>query len=112
MLTGPKRAPAAAASDEPTTTLVRTEQVPPGFYEFVATPLDAIAGAADIEALAHAAALIRRHAAELLAEGMATETLCQQVSALNDLVSLQAIDLVAANFELPYVPWCWLALPL
>lgn len=71
--------------------------------------MDAIAGAADIEALAHAAALIRRHAAELLAEGMATETLCQQVSALNDLVSLQAIDLVAANHELPYVPWCWLA---
>jgi CBS domain-containing protein len=34
--------------------------------------------------------------------------LCGWISALNDLIALQAIDLVEGEFELPYVPWCWL----
>lgn len=68
----------------------------------------AIAASADLPALAAAAAGVRRLAAELLAEGVGAEALCQYISALNDLVSLRAIDLVADGFELPYVPWCWL----
>ncbi len=68
----------------------------------------AIAATRDIGALATVAARVREFSAQLLAEGTGAEALCQQISALNDLIGLQAIDLVAARHELPYVPWCWL----
>jgi CBS domain-containing protein len=68
----------------------------------------AIAAAPDIAALANVAADVRRFSAQLLARGTTADALCQQISALNDLIGLQAIDLVSARFELPYVPWCWL----
>jgi CBS domain-containing protein len=44
----------------------------------------------------------------LVAERLSAETLCHRLSALNDLLTLQVIELVAGQFELPYVPWCWL----
>ncbi|MBW7900349.1 MAG: CBS domain-containing protein [Rhodocyclaceae bacterium] len=68
----------------------------------------AIAAARDVAALAAVAAQVREFSALLLAEGTGAEALCRQISALNDLIGLQAIDLVAARHDLPYVPWCWL----
>jgi CBS domain-containing protein len=50
---------------------------------------------------------VRRFAARRLAEGSGAAVLCEWVSALNDLIALQAIDLVEGGFDLPYVPWCW-----
>jgi CBS domain-containing protein len=67
-----------------------------------------IAAAPDIPTLARVAADVRQFSAQLLVQGVSAETLCQQISALNDLISLQAIDIVSAQHELPYVPWCWL----
>ncbi|MCK6405996.1 MAG: DUF294 nucleotidyltransferase-like domain-containing protein [Rhodocyclaceae bacterium] len=68
----------------------------------------AITLAPDVPALADIAADVRRFCAQLLAEGLGAEALCQQISALNDLISLRVIDLVLAECELPYVPWCWM----
>ncbi|MFC5302895.1 DUF294 nucleotidyltransferase-like domain-containing protein [Azospira restricta] len=68
----------------------------------------AIAAAGCVSSLAAVAAEVRAFSAQLLAEGLAADALCQQISALNDLIGLQAIDLVAERHELPYVPWCWL----
>ena len=68
----------------------------------------AILATRSIEALAAQTAEVRRFAARRLAEGSGAEALCGWISALNDLIALQAIDLVEGQFELPYVPWCWL----
>ncbi len=68
----------------------------------------AIASAPDITALAGIASEVRSFMAQLLAEGANPETLCEQISALNDLIGLRTIDLVSADHELPYVPWCWM----
>jgi CBS domain-containing protein len=68
----------------------------------------AIAEARTISELALVAADVRQFSAHLLAEGFSAEALCQQISALNDLIGLQVIDLISADHELPYVPWCWL----
>jgi len=70
--------------------------------------VSAIAAARDIDTLAAVAADVRSYSAQLMADGIASESLCQQISALNDLIGLQAIDLVAGRHDLPYVPWCWL----
>lgn len=70
--------------------------------------VDAIAQAPDVAALAAVAADVRAFSARLLAEGLTAAALCQQISALNDLIGLRAIDLVAERHELPYVPWCWM----
>lgn len=51
---------------------------------------------------------VRRFASRRLIEGSGAEVLCEWIAALNDLIALQAIDLVEGQFELPYVPWCWL----
>ncbi|MBK7562923.1 MAG: hypothetical protein IPI21_00940 [Propionivibrio sp.] len=40
--------------------------------------------------------------------GSAPNPFCQRISALNDLLTLQVIELTAGCFDLPYVPWCWL----
>jgi CBS domain-containing protein len=61
-----------------------------------------------VPSLAAVAARVRGFSAQLLNEGVGAEALCQQISGLNDLIGLQAIDLVSARHELPYVPWCWL----
>ena len=70
--------------------------------------VDAIAGAPDIAALAVVAADVRAYTSTLLAEGLTATALSQQISALNDLIGLRAIDLVSAEHDLPYVPWCWM----
>lgn len=68
----------------------------------------AILAARDIPALAALAAKVRAFAKGLLAERVGAEAICQRISALNDLLTLQVIELTAGRFELPYVPWCWL----
>lgn len=70
--------------------------------------VSAVLAAESVEELAQQALEVRRFTARRLAEGVGPEALCQWISALNDLVTLQAIDLVEGQFELPYVPWCWL----
>ncbi len=67
-----------------------------------------VLGAHTIEDLASAAAEVRGFAARRLAEGVGPEALCQWISALNDLVTIQVIDLIEGQFDLPIVPWCWL----
>jgi CBS domain-containing protein len=39
---------------------------------------------------------------------VSADALCHRISALNDLLTLQVIELVAGQFDLPYVQWCWL----
>ncbi len=68
----------------------------------------AIVAARDIASLATLAVGVRRLATCLLAERVGAEAICQRISALNDLLTLQVIELTAGRFELPYVPWCWL----
>lgn len=69
---------------------------------------NAILATRSIADLALQTAAVRRFAARRLAEGSGAEALCEWISALNDLIALQAIDLVEGEFELPYVPWCWM----
>jgi CBS domain-containing protein len=69
---------------------------------------NAILATRSIDELAAQTTAVRRFAARRLAEGSGAEALCEWISALNDLIALQAIDLVEARFELPYVPWCWI----
>ncbi len=68
----------------------------------------AIRAAPDVPALAAVAAEIRAFAGVLLAGRVGAQTICQRISALNDLLTLQLVERVAEGFELPYVPWCWL----
>ncbi|MFZ4538569.1 DUF294 nucleotidyltransferase-like domain-containing protein [Propionivibrio sp.] len=67
-----------------------------------------ILAARDVETLATLATGVRSLAIQLLAERVGPEAICQRISALNDLLTLQVIELTAGHFELPYVPWCWL----
>ena len=69
---------------------------------------NAILATRSIADLAQQTMAVRRFAARRLAEGDGPEALCEWISALNDLIALQAIDLVEGEFELPYVPWCWI----
>ena len=68
----------------------------------------AILAATNIETLVGLAAGIRDLASRMLAERVGADALCQRISALNDLLTLQVIELTACRFELPYVQWCWL----
>ena len=68
----------------------------------------AILAASDVETLARLAVGIRSFASQMLAERVGADALCQRISALNDLLTLQVIELTASRFELPYVQWCWL----
>jgi CBS domain-containing protein len=69
---------------------------------------NAILAAGSVDELAGRALAVRRFAARRLAEGTGAEALCESLSALNDLITLQAIELIEAQFDLPYVPWSWL----
>lgn len=71
----------------------------------LANAILATGSVAELAAQTHA---VRRFAARRLAEGSGAEALCEWIAALNDLIALQVIDLVEGEFELPYVPWCWL----
>lgn len=68
----------------------------------------AITAAPDIATLAGRAGEIRGLAGRLLASGVTADAVCHWLSTLNDLVALQAIDLIEPQFELPLVPWCWM----
>ena len=67
-----------------------------------------VTGAIDVKAMAQAADAIRARGAELFAAGMGVESICQWMSALNDLVVMRVIELVEDEFDLPAIPWCWL----
>lgn len=68
----------------------------------------AILAARSVDELATQANAVRRFAARRLAEGTGPEALCEWISALNDLITLQVIDLIEGQFELSYVPWSWM----
>jgi CBS domain-containing protein len=67
-----------------------------------------ILAARDMETLVSLAAGIRSFVTQMLAERVGADALCQRISALNDLLTLQVIELTVGRFELPYVQWCWL----
>jgi CBS domain-containing protein len=69
----------------------------------------AIRGARDMEGLIAAAEAIHRLAERTLAEGGAAEALTQLISSLNDHLTVRLIELTKVGFDLPQVPWCWLA---
>ena len=69
-----------------------------------------IRGARDLAGLRAAAQGIRGLAEALLARGTHAETLTQLVSALNDLLTVRVIEATADGFDLPPVPFCWIAL--
>jgi CBS domain-containing protein len=69
-----------------------------------------IRAARDVAGLRAAAQGIRRLAEALLAQGIHAETLTQAVSALNDLLTVRVIEVTADGFDLPPVPFCWIAL--
>ena len=71
---------------------------------------NAIANAADIDALKLAGRDIAALAHSLLAQGVQAETLTELIATLNDHLTRRLIDLETAAFELPGVQWCWLAL--
>jgi len=66
--------------------------------------------AADVDSLKHAAGEIHRLAGNMLAQGIGAEPLTQFISTLNDILTLRVIELTLADFELPRVAWCWIAL--
>jgi CBS domain-containing protein len=68
----------------------------------------AILAASDMKTLISLAGDIRSFARQMLAERVGADALCQRLSALNDLLTLQVIELTVSRFELPYVQWCWL----
>jgi CBS domain-containing protein len=70
--------------------------------------VQAILAARDLRTLVGLAGEVRRFVVRLVAERVNAEALCHRLSSLNDLLTLQVIELVAGQFDLPYVPWCWL----
>lgn len=69
-----------------------------------------ISDAQDLAVLINAAADIRRLADSMLAQGIGAEQLTHFISTLNDLLTLRIIELTRAEFDLPSVRWCWIAL--
>ncbi len=69
-----------------------------------------IRDAANMAALKQSAGEIRRLAQRMLRQGMGIEMLTQLVSTLNDLLTLRVIELTRAEFKLPAMPICWIAL--
>ena len=63
----------------------------------------AILAARDLPTLVLLAAEIRALVGRLVAERVSADALCNRLSSLNDLLTLQVIELVAGQFELPYV---------
>jgi len=69
----------------------------------------AIRSARDVDSLVSAAAEIRRLAERTLAEGGAAEALTELISSLNDHLTVRLIEFTKNEFELPKLPWAWLA---
>lgn len=66
--------------------------------------------ARDLSTLQVCAADIRRIALASLTQGMAAAQLTQFISTLNDLLTLRVIEITHDAFDLPQIPWCWIAL--
>jgi CBS domain-containing protein len=80
----------------------------PGFREGGAEGLvERINLADNIDSMADAAQAVRARAHELFVNGMGIEALCKWMSGLNDLINIRVIELVADEFDLPPVSWCW-----
>lgn len=73
-----------------------------------ASLINSILASRSIAELATQSAAVRSFATRRLSGGNGPELLCEWISALNDLIAMQVIDLVEGEFELPYVPWCWM----
>jgi CBS domain-containing protein len=73
------------------------------------TLITAINAARNVDAMALAADRVRRRGAELFHSGMGVEALCYWMSGLNDLIAMRIIELIEDEFDLPPVPWCWMA---
>jgi CBS domain-containing protein len=69
-----------------------------------------IVAAQDLDSLKHSAGEIRRLANNMLAQGTGAEQLTHFISTLNDLLTLRIIEITMAEFDLPKVKWCWIAL--
>jgi CBS domain-containing protein len=69
-----------------------------------------IQAATGVEALQEASQAIRRLAEGQLAQGTSAETLTHFISTLNDLLTVRVIEITADRFDLPPVPFCWIAL--
>lgn len=81
----------------------------PGFREGGAEELvERIDQADNVDSMADAARAVRTRAHELFVNGMGIEALCKWMSGLNDLISIRVIELMADEFDLPPVPWCWM----
>jgi CBS domain-containing protein len=66
--------------------------------------------ATSIAALKAATEETRHMATQMLIQGSGSESLMNFISTLNDLVSMRVLDLTRADFDLPEVKWCWIAL--
>ncbi len=81
----------------------------PGFREGGAAELvERINRADNVDSMARAAAAVRERGHELFISGMGVEALCQWISGLNDLINIRVIEVVADEFDLPPVSWCWM----
>lgn len=81
----------------------------PGFREGGAEELvERINLADNVDSMADAARAVRERGHELFANGMGVEALCKWMSGLNDLIGIRVIELVADEFDLPPVSWCWM----
>ncbi|MFN3883910.1 MAG: DUF294 nucleotidyltransferase-like domain-containing protein [Rhodocyclaceae bacterium] len=69
----------------------------------------AIRSARDLDGLIAAAEDIRRLAVRTLAEGGKAEALTQMISSLNDHLTARLIEITQEEFQLPKMPWAWLA---
>lgn len=69
-----------------------------------------IRDASDTGQLVRAAASIRRLTLTLMGQGVGAEWLTHFISTLNDVLTLRTLELTEAEFDLPAVPWCWIAL--
>jgi CBS domain-containing protein len=69
-----------------------------------------IQAARDVEGLRAAARAIRRLTEALLAQAIHPETLTHFISTLNDLLTIRVIELTIDAFDLPPIPFCWIAL--
>ncbi|MEW8507731.1 MAG: DUF294 nucleotidyltransferase-like domain-containing protein [Candidatus Thiodiazotropha sp.] len=81
----------------------------PGFREGGAEALiNTIQHTGNVDGMATAANAIRQRGQELFVNGMGVESLCQWMSGLNDLLCMRVIELIANEFDLPPVSWCWM----
>ena len=81
----------------------------PGFREGGAAELVETINLVDnVDSMARAARAVRERGLELFTNGMGVEALCQWMSGLNDLISIRVIELVADEYDLPPVSWCWM----